>query len=79
MAASCCASLRYRPGEAAAVARALVGDGDAGKVGIEADALAAAREAIGDGPVTVVLGRPSLAESAASVAEAERFAAPEDI
>jgi NADH-quinone oxidoreductase subunit G len=63
------ATLTYRPGEAALVARALV-DGTSGEVGgVSGDALAAARAAMADGAV-VVLGRPSLAESAGSVADA---------
>jgi NADH-quinone oxidoreductase subunit G len=37
---------------------------------LDADALTAAHEALGEGPVTVVLGRASLAESGAVVAEA---------
>jgi len=55
------AVLPYRPGEAAAAARGLLeggGDGDA-----------AARALLGDRPV-VVLGRPSLAEPAASIVDA---------
>ena len=67
------ASLHYRPGEAAAVARALVANqSPSGEVGgVSADALTAARQALGSGGrVVVVLGRPSVAESAASVVEA---------
>ncbi|MBW3614839.1 MAG: NADH-quinone oxidoreductase subunit NuoG [Actinobacteria bacterium] len=59
------AALGYAPGEAARVARALAGvgstDGDR--------AVEAARGLLGDRPV-VVLGRPSVAESAQSVVEA---------
>jgi NADH-quinone oxidoreductase subunit G len=62
-------TLAYRPGEAAVVAQALV-DGTTGDVGgVPADALAAARDALADGAV-VVLGRPSLAETAQSIADA---------
>jgi len=78
--------LHHRPGEAAAVAAALVdgdteaaADGDIG--GVPAAAVAAAAAAIADRadqPVTVVLGRPSLAESAdftvAAADELARFA-----
>ncbi len=61
------AGLLCRPGEVAEVARALVGSGgssDAG--GVDPAALATARELLGaaDGPVRIVLGRASLAESA---------------
>jgi NADH-quinone oxidoreductase subunit G len=62
-------SLAYRPGEAAALARALV-DGTGGDVaGVPAAAIEAARQALAPGTV-VVLGRPSVAESAASITEA---------
>jgi NADH-quinone oxidoreductase subunit G len=66
------ASLRYRPGDAAAAARALIA-GDtaaAADLGLDPEALTVAHEALGQGPVTVVLGRPSLAESGEVVAEA---------
>ncbi|HEX2272493.1 MAG TPA: NADH-quinone oxidoreductase subunit NuoG [Acidimicrobiales bacterium] len=80
-------SLRYRPGEAAAVVRALVdavvragdgaGDGDgrqagasAAPGGVDAEEIAKAAVLVGKGPVVVVLGRPSLAESPAGVVEA---------
>ena len=59
------ASLRYRPGEAAEVTRALVEGGSA-----DAD-VAAASELVRSAPgVVVVLGRPSLSESASSIASA---------
>ena len=62
-------SLAYRPGEAAALARALV-DGTQGDVaGVPAAAIEAARQSLQPGAV-VVLGRPSLSESAASITEA---------
>jgi NADH-quinone oxidoreductase subunit G len=73
------AVLPYRPGEAAALAGALAapgGDGDgAHPDSVDADAWAAARRALaragagGEG-VVVVIGRPSLAEDGALVAEA---------
>jgi NADH-quinone oxidoreductase subunit G len=66
-------SLKYRPGEAAAVARALVAaQSPTGEVGgVSAESLTAARQALGSGGrVVVVLGRPSLSESAQSVVEA---------
>ncbi|MBW3557077.1 MAG: NADH-quinone oxidoreductase subunit NuoG [Actinobacteria bacterium] len=55
----------YAPGEAAAAARALAGAEPAGGN----DAVEAARAMLGDRPV-VVLGRPSVAESAQSIVEA---------
>jgi len=59
------ASLRYRPGEAAEVTRALVEGGSA-----DAD-VAAASEIVRSAPgAVVVLGRPSLSESASSIASA---------
>ena len=62
-------SLAYRPGEAAALARALV-DGAQGDVaGVPAAAIEEARRLLAPGAV-VVLGRPSLSESAASITEA---------
>ena len=78
--------LHHRPGEAAAVAAALMGgdiepgpDGDIG--GVPADDVAATAAAIAnraDKPITVIVGRPSLAESAdftvEAVAELNRFA-----
>ncbi len=60
------AAIGYAPGEAASVARALVG---AGSHKGDDEALARARDLLGDRPV-VVLGRPSVAESAQSVVEA---------
>jgi NADH-quinone oxidoreductase subunit G len=68
-------TLSYRPGEAAALARALV-DGAHGEVaGVPAEAINAARPLLTAGTV-VVLGRPSLAESASSItAAAAVFAA----
>jgi len=74
------ASLRYRPGEVALLAEALVaGDDPVGEVaGVAAadvasarSVLAAARAAGGDAAdVVVILGRPSLADSGADVADA---------
>jgi NADH-quinone oxidoreductase subunit G len=64
------ASLRYHPGEAAELARALVGGGQADG-GAVSDELAAAAELLrGAGTVTCVLGRASLAESGRSVVDA---------
>ena len=65
----CRSTLAYRPGEAAALARALV-DGASGDVaGVKAAAIDAARELVANA-VVVVLGRPSLAESDASITAA---------
>ncbi len=62
--------LHARPGEVGAVARALVAGGATGEVGgVSADDLNAAH-ALLDGPVTVIAGRASLAESAAPTLEA---------
>jgi len=71
----CAQSLLYRPGEAAAVARGLMDDGSGDAGGVAAAALAEGRRVLaragaGGGDVVVVLGRPSLAESAASMVEA---------
>jgi NADH-quinone oxidoreductase subunit G len=67
------ASLRYRPGEAAALAQALVGRGDIGfAAGVATADIAAARALLAgheDG-VVVIAGRPSVAESASTVADA---------
>jgi NADH-quinone oxidoreductase subunit G len=81
------ASLPIRPGDAAAVARALLGD-DAAVAALAAhpegsalrdDALAAAKAALAAHPegegVVVVVGRPSYAESGEVVAEAIRVLA----
>ncbi|MGA2836424.1 MAG: NADH-quinone oxidoreductase subunit NuoG [Acidimicrobiales bacterium] len=68
-------SLRYGPGDAAALVDALV-SGDAPPVAPDADALADARRLVGEGPVVVVVGRPSLAEDGELVADAaQRLAA----
>ena len=82
-------SLTSRPGDAPALARALVGQGDGDWAG---DALSVARQLLGDvsaetsgsarasdasagDGVVVVLGRPSVAEDAGVVAEAARVLA----
>ncbi|HVX18319.1 MAG TPA: NADH-quinone oxidoreductase subunit NuoG [Acidimicrobiales bacterium] len=67
------ASLVLHPGEAAEVARALVASGPLPE-GVDAAALEAARTALAaaDGPVTVILGRPNIAESADAVVAAAR-------
>lgn len=67
-------SLRYRPGEAAEVAKVLVGltEADREVAGVAATDLARARAlvAAADGPITVVLGRQSLAEDPTAVVDA---------
>jgi NADH-quinone oxidoreductase subunit G len=68
------ASLGYRPGEAAGLVRALAGGGGAPPT-VDGSAWSAARDALGragaDGAgVVVILGRPSVAEDGALVAEA---------
>jgi len=65
-------SLRYGPGEARTLVDALVADGTPPAAVKDADALAEGRRLIGDGPVVVVVGRPSLAEDAELVADAAR-------
>jgi NADH-quinone oxidoreductase subunit G len=65
----CKATLAYRPGEAAALARALVDGSQSDVAGVSADAIAEARDLLSEGAV-VVLGRPSVAESADSIAAA---------
>ncbi|MFV2039635.1 MAG: NADH-quinone oxidoreductase subunit NuoG, partial [Acidimicrobiales bacterium] len=63
--------LHARPGEVGAVARALVSAEAAGDVGgVESDDLEQARELIAGNPVTVVLGRASMAESVDATIEA---------
>jgi NADH-quinone oxidoreductase subunit G len=68
------ASLAYRPGEVAQLARALVAPGDPtdGVAGVSAAEVAGARRVLAEaaGHVVVVLGRPSMAESGEAVAEA---------
>jgi len=63
-------SLRYRPGDQAAAARALLGAGDKNVVGASDADIAELREQLGKGPVVVVVGRPSLAESAVFTTDA---------
>jgi len=66
-------SLIHRPGQAAAIARALVAPNDPTEAvgGVPAAALAEARRIIGAEPgVVVALGRPSLAEPASSTVDA---------
>ncbi|MBI04099.1 MAG: NADH dehydrogenase (quinone) subunit G [Acidimicrobiaceae bacterium] len=66
-------SLRVLPGEVSAVVRSLFGEGSpAGVVGLSTDELrdAGATLAAARGPVTVLLGRPSLAEAAGPVVDA---------
>jgi len=65
----CKVSLAYRPGEAALLARALVDGANADVAGVKAAAINEARALLGHGAV-VVLGRPSVAESAASITAA---------
>ncbi len=64
------ASLRYGPGGATALARAVVDASAPAPDEMDPDALALARRLAGAGTVVVVAGRPSLAEDGALVAEA---------
>ena len=57
-------TLAYGPGGAAEVAASLVSASPAAAGGIDAAAIAAAKRSIGDGPVTVIVGRGNLADSA---------------
>jgi NADH-quinone oxidoreductase subunit G len=64
-------SLRYRPGYALPVVRALLaGDADDVVGGVTPEAIRAAAAALGDGPLTVIVGRANLAESGRSIAAA---------
>lgn len=63
-------SLRYGPGDARALVDALVADGAAPVATRDADGVSEARRLLGDGPVVVIVGRPSLAEDAELVADA---------
>ena len=63
------ASLRYRPGEAGLVARALVGADNAGEP-VDGDLAAARALLAGAERVTILLGRPSVAEAASTIVDA---------
>lgn len=67
-------SLRPRPGDAGAVARAVVdamgGATPADVGGVAADRIAAAAAALTDRPVTMIAGRPSLAEPVGPIVDA---------
>ncbi len=63
-------SLRYRPGEQAAVVRAILGNGSPTAVGISEQDAERARTQLLSGPVVVIAGRASLAESAEFTVEA---------
>jgi NADH-quinone oxidoreductase subunit G len=67
-------SLRYRPGGATELVRALC-DPSAGVAGVDPVDLATARGMTGAGKVVVVIGRPSLAEDGRLVAEAAQLLA----
>ncbi len=63
-------SLRYTPGRATDLVRAVVDRGAPVPDAVEADALSEARQLVGTGNLVVVAGRPSLAEDGALVGEA---------
>jgi len=65
-------SLRYGPGDAAALVDALVSGGTPPNAAAEPAALDRARQLMGEGPVVVIVGRPSLAEDGELVADAAR-------
>jgi NADH-quinone oxidoreductase subunit G len=69
------ASLRYGPGDATALARALVDAGAAPPAATDPAALGEARRLAGAGNVVIIAGRPSLAEDGALVAEAAQVLA----
>jgi len=73
--AAAAVSLRYRPGDAAALVRSLVDQTVAPPAGIDQTALDEARRLTGGGTVVVVVGRGSLAEDGALVAEAAQVLA----
>ncbi|MGE3621506.1 MAG: NADH-quinone oxidoreductase subunit NuoG [Acidimicrobiia bacterium] len=63
-------TLVHQPGAAGEVVRALLAGGGSAAGGLEPEELAPAAELLAAGPVTVVLGRPNEAESAAAVVDA---------
>jgi NADH-quinone oxidoreductase subunit G len=64
-------SLRYRPGHALPVMRALLAGDAADDVGgVPPEAIRAAAALLGEGPLTVIVGRANLAESGRSIAAA---------
>ncbi len=69
------ASLRYGPGGAVDLARAVVDDAAVAPAPADPDALVTARRLAGAGDVVVIVGRPSLAEDGVLVAEAAQVLA----
>ena len=65
-------SLGYRPGDAALAARALVDSSGGDVAGLSAAQLQEARDLLAADGAVVVLGRPSVAESADTIADAAR-------
>jgi NADH-quinone oxidoreductase subunit G len=64
-------SLRYRPGHALPVVRALLAGDTVDHVGgVSPEAIRSAVATLGDGPLTVIVGRANLAESGRSIAAA---------
>ena len=68
-------SLRYGPGESAALVDALVTGTTPPVPTADAGALDRARQLLGQGPIVVVVGRPSLAEDGELVADAAQMLA----
>jgi NADH-quinone oxidoreductase subunit G len=68
-------SLRYHPGHALPLVRALLASTQAEEqvAGVAPEAIAAAASLLAERPVTVVLGRPNLAEGARSIAAAAKL------
>ena len=56
-------SLRHRPGDQAAMVRAILGTGSSAGLGVDDDRLQSVRDQLGAGPVAVVVGRSNLATS----------------
>ncbi len=69
------ASLRYQPGEASALVGALIAPDGAAPDGVSEESWQRARDLVGADNVVVVVGRPSLAEDGALVADAAQLLA----
>ena len=63
-------SVRHRPGEQAALVRALVGSGPVAGLGVEDDAVSEIREQLGRGAVVAVVGRANVASGSVFTVDA---------
>jgi NADH-quinone oxidoreductase subunit G len=63
-------SVRHRPGEQAALVRALVGSGPVAGLGVEDDAVSEIREQLGRGTVVAVVGRANVASGSVFAVDA---------